>query len=276
MATSGVTTWTLNELEVYTEALEMLGVLEEGETPSPEQVTSARRTANIILKAWQVGHIYLHTREWVQKTFTASSEVTGTDGSIYTCILSHTATADNCPVTGANYTTYWSQKGDTGGTWTLGTAYASIGDFTPDADTFRIEKAFIRDAGTDTPVWIKRMADYMDLSDKDATGKPYMMVYDKQLSPRCYLHYQPDLTSYVLHYLKVRRIEDFTANTINSDLPIEGLHALTLAIAYKLSFKYGKPLNERLLLKEDLKAAMRSLKDSDDEAADDSFIEGAY
>jgi len=52
--------------------------------------------------------------------------VNGTDSKRYKCILDHTSSADDKPVTGDNYTTYWSEYiGDkSGGTWITNTAYA--------------------------------------------------------------------------------------------------------------------------------------------------------
>jgi phage gp36-like protein len=58
--------------------------------------------------------------------FGPSSEVLGTDTKNYTCIVAHTAAALNKPVTGANYATYWAQKGSSGGTWVDGSAYTAV------------------------------------------------------------------------------------------------------------------------------------------------------
>jgi len=51
--------------------------------------------------------------------------VVGTDGNDYYCIKSHTATADDTPITGENYPLYWKATGGTGegAVWVLGTAY---------------------------------------------------------------------------------------------------------------------------------------------------------
>lgn len=62
------------------------------------------------------------------------SEVLGTDGNSYACILDHTAAAGNRPVTGASYDTYWCKSGESGcaggygnEAWVLGTAYKASG-----------------------------------------------------------------------------------------------------------------------------------------------------
>jgi type IV pilus assembly protein PilY1 len=49
--------------------------------------------------------------------------VLGTNGNNYTCIKNHTAAAENRPITGASWATYWAQQGTGGGTWVAGTGY---------------------------------------------------------------------------------------------------------------------------------------------------------
>lgn len=52
----------------------------------------------------------------------ADSEVIGTDGLNYYCILPCTGASDNKPVTGANWQTYWVQYGVDGNVWVEGAA----------------------------------------------------------------------------------------------------------------------------------------------------------
>ncbi len=56
-----------------------------------------------------------------------TSVVVGTDGLNYTSIKDHTAAAENCPITGASWATYWAQQGTGGGTWAAGTGYFAKG-----------------------------------------------------------------------------------------------------------------------------------------------------
>jgi len=53
MATSGSIDFATTRDDIITEALEQLGVLGEGESPSAAQLTSCSRTLNMMLKAWQ-------------------------------------------------------------------------------------------------------------------------------------------------------------------------------------------------------------------------------
>mgnify|MGYP001175483004 CR=1 FL=1 len=54
-----------------------------------------------------------------------ASEVIGTDGLNYSCILNHTSANANKPITGANWSTYWTQTGTGGGSWQEGKNYKS-------------------------------------------------------------------------------------------------------------------------------------------------------
>lgn len=53
------------------------------------------------------------------------SEVTGTDALNYSCIRTHTANADNVPITGANWRLFWEQSGSSGSAWVTGTSYTA-------------------------------------------------------------------------------------------------------------------------------------------------------
>lgn len=59
MATSGISNYTVPASEIITEALELLGVLGEGEDPTSDQTTSSLRTLNMMTKAWQADGLNL-------------------------------------------------------------------------------------------------------------------------------------------------------------------------------------------------------------------------
>lgn len=64
MATSGSIDFELDRDDIITEAMEMLGVLPEGESPTAAQLTSCARTLNSMLKAWQTRgtHLFVNQR----------------------------------------------------------------------------------------------------------------------------------------------------------------------------------------------------------------------
>lgn len=61
---------------------------------------------------------------WPTPTY-STSIVVGTDANHYLCILDHTSDADNRPITGADYSTYWEQVASGGVAWGTGTSYHS-------------------------------------------------------------------------------------------------------------------------------------------------------
>lgn len=50
--------------------------------------------------------------------------VTGTDALNYTCILPHTSSSSNRPITGSQYNLFWKQTGSGGSAWVTATEYA--------------------------------------------------------------------------------------------------------------------------------------------------------
>ncbi len=66
MATSGSIDFTVTADEIVTDALELLGVLGEGDTPTADQSTSSMRTLNMLVKTWQAAGLNLFA---VQRTY---------------------------------------------------------------------------------------------------------------------------------------------------------------------------------------------------------------
>jgi hypothetical protein len=276
MATSGSTNWTITRNEIVTRSLRIVGAISTENSPTANQLTTGVEALNAMIKAWQTDDIFLWTRDWETKTFTASSEVTGTDGNIYECIRSHTSGSSTKPITGADYTTYWYKRGTTGGTWYTSTSYSSIGDFDVASDTLDIEKAFIRDNDSDTNVDIVSFAKYLDVYQKFNTGKPYMMALDKQLTPKVYLYHPPDITTYVLHYLRVRKLEDFDASTNNPDFPVKWINAIIWGLADELSDEYGLGIVERQRISKKSVTWYSMAKKNNKETDDMQFVKGAF
>lgn len=76
---------------------------------------------------------------------TTPTVVIGDDSKYYTCILSHTATAINRPISGTSWSTYWIQTGNSGPLWISGTSYTTP----PSTNYFTV---FVRDTSdTSTP-----------------------------------------------------------------------------------------------------------------------------
>lgn len=278
MGTSGTYDWSLTANGIINEALEDLRVIVPGGTPASAITTSALAVLNRITKALSTKGIRVWSVDWVQKTFSAPSEVTGTDGEIYTCVLSHTSANANRPITGANYSTYWIKSGSSGGTWALSTAYTSTGDFDADAQTLNILQAFIREGSQDSPLYVGSMNDYFRIEDKTIDGKPTALYFNKLLTGHIYLHPQPDFvnySNYVLHYLRESKLEDFDAVGNDPDFNAIYIDYLVKELRFALAPKYSR---EELmgLYKSERDDAFRLLKNKESEFQSDSGIAPSF
>lgn len=75
-------------------------------------LTESAALANRVLYVWPM-----------LSAVTAESVVTGTDSQAYRCIVPHTASSANQPVTGANWPMVWAQGGSGAVAWQSGAAY---------------------------------------------------------------------------------------------------------------------------------------------------------
>ena len=279
MTTSGSFDWQLSRDQIITAALQKLGVVQSGDgnAPTANQITDAATALNLMVKSWQNKGVFLWTVEWVTKTLSASSQVTGTDGSVYTCIRSHTSAASNKPVTGANWATCWRLRGSTGGAWTTATSYSSVGDFAVEADTIGIEQAFLRNNYyADTPIQIISRPRFMEITDKSAEGQPSYLFYDGRLSPQIFLWPIPNDTTDVLHVLRVRMLEDFDAAANNADFPVRWLRALVYGLAADLADDYKRPIDEFDRLFAKAEKLFDEAKGNDKMTSDSDFISPAF
>lgn len=63
---------------------------------------------------------------WPQPgTIGTTSVVVGTDTLTYSCILKHTSSSNNRPITGSEYSHYWRQTGTGGSVWAASTSYTN-------------------------------------------------------------------------------------------------------------------------------------------------------
>ena len=72
MATSGSFDFVLDRDDIITEALQQVGAIADGETPSSDQLTSCSRTLNMVMKAWQADGMQLYRKKEYTITLVAS------------------------------------------------------------------------------------------------------------------------------------------------------------------------------------------------------------
>jgi hypothetical protein len=273
MAQSGSRNWTEVTTNIILRALRMVDVA----SPEPNQVIYAKQALNSMVKSWQTESIFLWTMEWSTQTFSASSEVVGTDSLNYTCVRGHTSANSNKPITGADYSTYWYQTGSGGGVWAAATAYSAIGDFAPGTDVIGVDKAFIRRNNSDYQVDILTKDQYADIFDKHEIGRPLVLYLERGLTPNIFLWPQPENTTDVLHYWKVKKLQDFDSSEDNPDFPVYWIDALIFNLAETLSYEYPTLPEEklrRIIRKADREKA--KAKASNNEYSSDKFVESAY
>jgi hypothetical protein len=273
MALSGSTDWSLNAEGICKRAI---GKCVRGE-PTSLQKAEALEGLNIIVKALQNDNIFLWSVDWTTKTFSAPDEVIGdNDGLNYTCRRGNTGAASNRPNSGADYTTYWEQTGSAGVTWVLGTDYSAIGDFAPSVDTLDVIQAYIRRNTSDDPVVIIDRESFHARFDKDNTGQPIQLYLEKKLVPRIYLWPQPENTTDVLHYLRVKKLQDFDRLTNDPDFTTSMLRYLIYELASDLADDYGLELNERVLLTQKAAKFKRDIRKGNRERPTRNFVGSCY
>jgi len=223
----------------------------------------------IVLSLQGKGLFHWATEEYV-KSFSAPSEVLGSDGLNYTCYLGHTSSAVTKPVTGANWTRYWYEGGEGGVAWATDTAYTATGDFLPDSDTLEIQHARIRYANEDYPVQLISEFTYNELPDKQITGRPTNLYFSDKITPRVFLYPQPDTNSvedYLLILKRTRKLKNIAGDeALLEDFKEVWALALIKSLAYHLALQrvkaYNLDLNWVLILKKDADEAILNARQS--------------
>lgn len=277
MATSGTTTFNQTRSEIIQAALRKLHVLPEGGTASANQLSNANEELNRLVKTLQTQGVRLWTREWITQVPQTASEVTGTDGNIYTCVRSHTSSTDNKPITGSDYASYWVLRGDTGGSWADSTSYTSSSDFTLGSGYIGIERANVRHKEYDYPMELKSFYDYFNEDDKHTTTTiPDSIIIDRAYPTiTCYLYPYPETPADILiNILAIKKLEDFTGDSDNPDFPVRWLNVLVWGLTAYLAPEYNlesKANYYMSMYKEELNNAKK-----DDNETGPNFISSPY
>lgn len=247
MAVSGVTTWAPTKSNLIHRALRIVGAVGSGQTATGSIYSDASDALNGLIKSLQSeGASLFHISDYEAAGQTTST-VAGTDGSTWTCKRSHTGAADNRPVTGAKHTLYWIKEGTGGAAWSA-TAYVSNADLTLPSSTIGMEYAILNDGQNDYDLEIVPLQDYLSVTDKSSTGRPFRVAVDWQLTPVVYIDPRPDLATYAYRFRIIREVYDFNANGDTMDFPKAWNEVLVFGLAERLSHEYAMDLNERQVL----------------------------
>ena len=95
----------------------------------------------------------------------------------------------------------------------------------------------IRRSGTDFSLSRMSRGDYLNLPNKDQTGRPSQYYFDRKITPSLILWPTPDSSSDSLIYYYVRRIQDADTLQNTTDIPFRFLPCLVAGLAYYISMK---------------------------------------
>ena len=303
MATSGSINFIVTRDEIITEALEVMGVLGEGESPNADQLASLSRTLNMMIKNWQADGLNLFavkrqflflekgvreydlssttTRHWAD-TFTqttTSSEAAG--GTNTVALTDATGVSDGDFIGLASGTdVFWTtvNGAPVGSTVTL---TDNLG-FTIPVNSIvyfytikagrpmKIINGYNRIGGNvrGTDITLDQISrdEYQTLSVKDSVGVTTQIYYDPQIGSGLIFPWPTteDETSFLTLYVQ-RTLEDFDLGTDNPDYPQEWYMPLAWNLAMHSCPKYSIPNNEYYIIERQAVELYERAKDFDEE-----------
>lgn len=276
MTTSGSYDFNLTRNQIIEEALIKVGGLSFGQTPTPEQYSSASKTLNMIVNNWRAEEIFLWTLDWVTIPFVASSTVLGTDGVDYECIRNHTSSADNRPVTGADYKSFWRQLDTTvGPPWVTATAYTSICNYALPDYTVAVTDLRVRYASDPvSTAYLLPMTreEYVRLTNNTVEGLPTQYFFFRQDTPSLFFYPYPDNVNYTVEAFLYQYPQDLDVPGNTSDLLKEWLLPMVNTLAYQIAPGYGVFEAQLADLKKQADDAKAVAKKLDHEFGDVLFV----
>jgi hypothetical protein len=283
MATSGTTSYSVNELDILKGALGKIGVLESGQPLNADDVVVLRRNLNMIVKQWVAQTDFapglkMWTRrraflflqdEQIQYSIGPTGDECASEEYV-TTTLSTSLVGTSAVVTSATDLVADMRIGivDTSGAlvWTtissvVGTTVALGTSVTADAGAtvfaytskpfrpFEIISGSLRDQeGQDSPIDVNLSIDEYELiPTKRATGTPSRLYFEARTgNARVYLDRSPDDLSKVLRLVYHSYIEDTTAQTDDVDFPAEWFRALVGQLAMDSALDFSRPITPDL------------------------------
>ena len=109
--------------------------------------------------------------------------------------------------------------------------------YTFNADHTDLLEVVIRRSGTDFSLSRMSRGDYLNLPNKDQSGRPSQYYFDRKITPSVILWPTPDSSSDSLIYYYVRRIQDADTLQNTNDIPFRFLACLVAGLAYYISMK---------------------------------------
>ena len=114
----------------------------------------------------------------------------------------------------------------------------SAPDYTAATGTLAILGGVIRRSGIDTPVRAISLEVYQQIPDKTIEGLPTVVFFDRK-ALTYYLWSEPENSTDVFRYWRLRRTQDVTAATETADVDYLWFEALASGLAAKLALKFA-------------------------------------
>lgn len=278
MATSGSYDASYNRDQIITEALELIGAIGAGETPTSDDLTTCSRTLNMMVKFWQTQGIAIWRNQEIYVFLVTGQNVydLGPAGDYATASFVKTEIAISA-ATGATTIVVDSTAGMTAGDvigmesdtgpliWsTIDSVDSSTGltlddaltdDLSVDANVFTYTTGIQRplfitearlhlDSGMEIPMHHMAGNDYKRLSVKTSTGNPSQYFYEPKTGNGKLYVWQTG--SSVKDYLVLTArmpIADFDSAADDPDFPQEWMLPLAYNLAVLIGPKYGEDVS---------------------------------
>ena len=269
--------FTVTRNQIIKRALRIVGVLAQGEEPTPEQLTEANECISATLKALSNDGVNLWKQTERRIDFaTAASQCTN-GGKTYLCLRSHTSASTTEPGVGANWHLYWKEHSNSSTTaWVDATAYTGNAIIEIPDSVIYIDKLWSVENGSDSPITLVNRFDFLDLSYKYDPGDPQQAWFEAAETPLLHLDYSPDANSLSLRYLSQTFIDSFAGAGDTQDTPGQWVDALCYAVASQLADEYQLALEERSYLTQKAIAKVRSARGATRDTRTGSFVRNAY
>ena len=310
MATSDSVNYSVTAQDIIIEALELIGVLGEGETPNQDQLDSAVRTLNMLIKNWQargysifsLQDIYLfppkgkpsyvldHSSEDFDTVlldyYKREISTAGTAGDQY-IELEIVDFIENGMEIGI-------QRGSDELFWTFVDSVTNNTVFLVDSLPEDVEEGYVtyivvekaktpltvvdayyeRNNGSSYPIWVYSRVDYDELANKTQSGSVNIIYYDNR-HPNALLKVWPTAVNELdlIRLVVTRKLEDIDDVTNDLDFPQEWYLPLAYNLAFMLAPKYGIPLMDYQRITLMAREFLDTVEDFDQEMYTSMFFE---
>lgn len=286
MSTSGTATFSVNESDIVSDALQNIGVLANGQTVSAANLVVARRKLNMIVKQWtsqldfapglkmwtrRTAYLFLqdaqvkyslgpsgdHATETYVSTTLSTAETTSSTSLGLTAFAGMSA-SDNIGIVLNDGTVHWTTiSGTPGATTTVATGLASAASAgnrvfsytTKMRRPFELLSGSRRDtSGNDTPIDVNMgLPEYEAIYSKTAEGSPARLYFEAQRTNAVvYLDCAPEDCTQVIRLPYLSYIEDFSSTTNDADFPAEWSRPLVLQLSKDCCLPFTRPIPQGL------------------------------